>query len=166
MLWSWWHGDLLCRGTPFPLESYFVYSHWILLSSTQLCTNHRLLMEAALVRMVRRSAEQVSLVECYDENNIKPICSKYLFPNHRASIQLYWFVCYGVLQQHHSRNLLRKQIQCVNQSICVNHTSASTTFHSHKSYWWNNLALICDFEFIDFRRRLPLSNRSDEMWCR
>ena len=30
--------------------------------------------------MVRRSVEQVSLVECYDENNIKPIRSKYLFP--------------------------------------------------------------------------------------
>ena len=57
---------------------------------TRLCTNHRLLMAAALVRMVRRNVEQVSLFECDDENNIKPIRSKYLCP--RPSVQLYWLV--------------------------------------------------------------------------
>ena len=53
-------------------------------------SNHRFPKKAALVRMVRRNVEQVSLFECDDENNIKPIRSKYLCP--RPSVQLYWLV--------------------------------------------------------------------------
>ena len=63
-----------------PVSLFLVFRRIHHLFSTHLTlTHHRLPMEAAHVRMVKRGVKQVSLVGCKDDNKIQHVRSKYLF---------------------------------------------------------------------------------------